>query len=133
MRCSGTLGFPALLARRHRKLGPDHASSGRGSIGSDAAYGPLAALSELFSARLRYSGTSFTTTRLLAEPSCLDRHQLLASTGTTLAISIYLAIMAVVSFVGLAFSEVYFGGPRFLRGCELWQDELVFEAQEATG
>jgi MHS family shikimate/dehydroshikimate transporter-like MFS transporter len=83
-----------------------------GQFGSAAAYGPLAAFfSELFSARLRYSGTSLSYNLggiLGGALAPLIATQLLASTGTTLAISVYLAVMAVVSFVCiLLLSEVY--------------------------
>ncbi len=74
-----------------------------GQFGSAAAYGPLAAFfSELFSARLRYSGTSLSYNLggiLGGALAPLIATQLLASTGTTWAISVYLAVMAAVSFV----------------------------------
>jgi MFS family permease len=83
-----------------------------GQFGSAAAYGPLAAFfSELFSARLRYSGTSLSYNLggiLGGALAPLIATQLLASTGTTLAISVYLAVMAVVSLVCIfLLSEVY--------------------------
>jgi len=83
-----------------------------GMVGVAAGYGPLAAyFSELFDARVRYSGAglSYNLAGILGGAFApLISIQLLAWTGASWSVSAYVAVAAVVSFVAIAFlSETY--------------------------
>ncbi len=75
-------------------------------------YGPMAAFfSELFGTRVRYSGASVSYSLggiLGAALAPTIATQLLPATGTSLSISLYIAIMALITFVcTFLLSETY--------------------------
>jgi MFS family permease len=75
-------------------------------------YGPMAAFfSELFGTRMRYSGASVSYSLggiLGAALAPTIATQLLSATGTSLSISLYIAIMALITFVcTFLLSETY--------------------------
>jgi MFS family permease len=72
-----------------------------GGIGSSLTYGPLAAyLSELFEARVRYSGASLAyqlAAIVVSGGTPFLMTALLAATGTTASVSAYIAVMGLIT------------------------------------
>jgi hypothetical protein len=82
-------------------------------IPHDMQYGPQAALiAEAFTPRLRYSGASLgyqLASVIAGGPAPLIATALFATYGSSYAISIYIAVCAVISLVAAAFMPDYTG------------------------
>jgi uncharacterized membrane protein len=106
------VGLPHVLALRHNKPAFIALALSVGMVFFAMMYGPMAAFfSELFGTRVRYSGASVSYSLggiLGAALAPTIATQLLSATGTSLSISLYIAIMALITFVcTFLLSETY--------------------------
>jgi MFS family permease len=119
------VGLPHVLALRHNKPAFIALALSVGMVFFAMMYGPMAAFfSELFGTRVRYSGASVSYSLggiLGAALAPTIATQLLSATGTSLSISLYTAIMALITFVcTFLLSETYLTDLSSIRSEERW-------------